>query len=642
LCQWCPLTQDTQVAPSEVQVLFIAGTGRSGSTILANILGQIEGCISVGEMRYFWARGLVGDWYCGCGERFSTCGMWQKVVAEAFEGPDRADPADTARRLWRATRVRTLPRMAMTAFGRSPEMTDDLAARIRRLYQTVASVSGCGTVIDSSKLPTYGRLIERTGLDVRVLHLVRDPRAAAYSWLRRRKPRADATPTDTMEVMSGAKSALLWDLWNGMATVFWGRSDRYLRVRYEDFAREPQATVAAIARFAGLDGNVLPFVAHDAVDLQRSHTVSGNPNRLASGRIAISADDEWSERMPIGERMLVTLGTLPLLVRFGYPVVPARPSSRPLAGARPTVQELPAARRFLHRIRRHWQWARADGVRRLLEEDDLRPVVRARRAAARRRWLATNAGGPAMPVFIVGVQRSGTNMVVAGLAACPAVDVCNENDRRAFERFELRDDATIRRLVDTSVFGWLVMKPLCDSHRVDHLLDDLGTARPGRALWVYRGVDDRVRSAVAKFGSANLDVLQDFAAGRGTNRWQVQRLSPASLELLAALELGSLSPESGAALLWYVRNSLYFELGLCDRADVSLVSYEHLLVDPEGSMRRLCDFLDLPFSPGLLAHIRGGPHAAKAPLPLDPLIRDHCDELAERLNLSAALPLAKR
>jgi len=35
------------------KVLYIAGWGRSGSTILDNVLGQLDGCFSTGELNYF-------------------------------------------------------------------------------------------------------------------------------------------------------------------------------------------------------------------------------------------------------------------------------------------------------------------------------------------------------------------------------------------------------------------------------------------------------------------------------------------------------------------------------------------------------------------------------------------------------------
>lgn len=39
-----------------VKVLYVIGWGRSGSTILDNVLGQLDGCFSTGELHYFWER----------------------------------------------------------------------------------------------------------------------------------------------------------------------------------------------------------------------------------------------------------------------------------------------------------------------------------------------------------------------------------------------------------------------------------------------------------------------------------------------------------------------------------------------------------------------------------------------------------
>jgi hypothetical protein len=63
-----------------VKVLYIAGSGRSGSTILDNTLGQIDGFFSVGELRYIWERGLIEDRLCGCGERVHQCPFWAAAL----------------------------------------------------------------------------------------------------------------------------------------------------------------------------------------------------------------------------------------------------------------------------------------------------------------------------------------------------------------------------------------------------------------------------------------------------------------------------------------------------------------------------------------------------------------------------------
>lgn len=288
------------------------------------------------------------------------------------------------------------------------------------------------------------------------------------------------------------------------------------------------------------------------------------------------------------------------------------------------------------RIKRHAGWARTQGIRRLVEEDQLDPLQRVPIAAGKALWRLRHDASPnATPVFLVGLQRSGTNMLVRGLERSPRFEVHNENDRRAFDRFFLRPSPAIRSIVTRSHHDFVLFKPLCDSHRITHLLDDLGTPTRGKAIWAYRGVDGRARSAVAKFGDTNLRILARIARGEGDRLWQAQSLSDASRDLIGSLDYERMTPESAAALFWFVRNSLYFELGLDRRDDVHLVSYDAMLATPAPTMRSLCSFLGFPFEDRLIGHIRA--HAPKAvPLAIDPAVRAACDGLQARLDEAAA------
>jgi hypothetical protein len=241
-----------------------------------------------------------------------------------------------------------------------------------------------------------------------------------------------------------------------------------------------------------------------------------------------------------------------------------------------------------------------------------------------------------MPVWLVGVQRSGTNMVVRGLEESPEVEVHNENDRSAFDRFRLRPDAVVREIILASRHRYVLFKPLCDSHRVDELLA-LDTPTAGRAIWAYRGVDGRVRSALAKFGDANLRVLTEIAAGRGGDMWQAQRLSAKSLELIRSFDWTATSPGSAAALFWYVRNSLFFDLGLNRRDDVLLSSYDAVVAAPEAGTKAVASFLGLEWDPSLADHIERRDDDRPPPLELDPRVRRLCDELEARLDTVAAV-----
>lgn len=286
-----------------------------------------------------------------------------------------------------------------------------------------------------------------------------------------------------------------------------------------------------------------------------------------------------------------------------------------------------------HRVARHVHWARTEGLHRLVEEDRLDPRDRLRTAAAKWSWRRRHGARPgsAVPVYVVGLQRSGTNMLMRGLNTAPEVEVRNENDRQLFHRFRMRSDEVLRETVTRSRHAFVLVKPLCDSHRVDELLDLPGLA-PGRAVWVFRDVDDRARSEVSKFGDSNLLALRRIADGTCGADWQAQRLSEPLREVISGFDCEHMTADSAAAMFWFARNSLYFDLGLDRREDVLLASYDELVADPEGSMRRLCEFISFPYRTEFSAHVERRTTHQRRPLAIDPEVRSLCEAMTTRLE----------
>jgi hypothetical protein len=621
-------------------VLYIAGTGRSGSTVLASILGEAEGVFAAGEVRYLWQRGLKEQRLCGCGLPVRECPVWSRVLAKAgyVDDPVRIDGALSM--LNQTGRIRNLPGILAGRLGHGldPAYRERYApdrAALGALYHAMAAVTGSRVIVDSSKLPAYANVLAATpSIDLRVVHLVRDPRGAAHSWASK-KELADGAARSQMEKIGPAKSALLWDVWNlAGGVLFRGGPDRYLRLRYEDFVADPPGSARRILAMVGLQDAVLPFVSGHEARTSANHSVAGNPDRLRHGQVTLRADDRWRTAMTSRDRRLVSTLTSPLLLRYGYPLRPTKP---PSATGETIFDRAPAGEgatsRAARRVRRHLRWGRTEGFARLVEEDELNPVTRARVAAAKWRWRRSNgrAAGLATPVYLVGLQRSGTNMLARGLDIAPEFEVHNENDRAVFDHFQLREDAVVRRVVWASTHRYVLFKPLCDSHRVDHLLDSLGTASPGRAIWAYRNVDGRVRSAVSKFGRNNLLLLRDIAAGRGASMWQAQRLSEATLAQVCSFDYSTMTPDTAAALFWWMRNGLYFEIGLDRRQDVLLASYEDMLTDPVAAMLAVCRFLDFPYRPELIDHVAPRSAGGARRLDIDPRVRSLCADLQGRL-----------
>jgi hypothetical protein len=301
---------------SPQRVLYVAGTGRSGSTLLARILDRADGVFAAGELRYMWQRGLLEDRLCGCGQPFSACEFWGEVLGRAFGGRDGVDAHEVMAAQRTLTRLRHVPRLLA---GRQPSAPDTYLGQLSRLYRAVGEVSGCELVVDSSKLPSYGYVLGAApDLDVRIVHLVRDPRGTAYSWTR---GKAQTDRDGAMQRMSVLKSSSLWLAWNATAPRLFRDPARYYVVRYEDLVAVPREVVDDILSFAGHTGDGAPFVGERTVSLARSHTVAGNPNRLEAGPVELRADQTWTRALGRPQRALVTAVTTPLLGRFDYPLV---------------------------------------------------------------------------------------------------------------------------------------------------------------------------------------------------------------------------------------------------------------------------------------------------------------------------------
>ena len=292
-----------------VRVLYVCGWVYSGSTLLANILGELEGFVSVGEVRHIWRRGFLEDRVCGCGAVFSECPFWQAVVSEAFGGVPGFDATRAAEIDDRLVWNRRFPNLLLArhGVGRAGYELREHARNIALLYRAIRSVSGCEVVVDTSKSPLYALVLDSVpDVDLCVAHLVRDARGAHCSRRRRTNPIGPLT------------GLLLYDVWHTVAELWLRRPGPYAHVRYEDFVRDPIRDVRRLARLAGVDGERLPFLDERRVTLRRNHNLAGNPNRFESGTIELRLDDSWRRDLDAWERTLAVALTWPLLLRHGY------------------------------------------------------------------------------------------------------------------------------------------------------------------------------------------------------------------------------------------------------------------------------------------------------------------------------------
>lgn len=307
---------------AKIKVLSIVGPGRSGTTVLAGILGSVEGVVDVGELRWLWRRGLLERRTCGCGLPVDECPLWSAVVTKVVPGhsgttADFAAEVAAAQHLLTSRRHR-LRVIRSAATGAHWPPLEPIRTVTAQLVQAVAEVTGARVVVDSSKRAQDAAVLTGLpGIDHYVLHMVRDPRAVAFSWGKQDKTIRVAGGTRAMGSRGLLSSVSRW-LENGLGAEALRPhlpSARWMSLRYEDFAAHPRASISRILAFLGEEG-ASPFVDHDSVVLDTNHTVAGNPNRFRVGQVRIRLDDEWRRSMPRSRQLVVQTLTWPMRLRF--------------------------------------------------------------------------------------------------------------------------------------------------------------------------------------------------------------------------------------------------------------------------------------------------------------------------------------
>lgn len=311
------------ITHDKVKVLYIGGEGRSGSTLLERLLGQIDGFCSIGELTHIWNRSFTENQLCGCGKPFNECEFWKAVVKEAFGGLENIDVEKikvlmhSLGRPWHIPSLIYSPKRA-----NSRDRIEEYSQIMSKLYRAVQKISGCQFVLDSSKTPQHGFLLKNIlDIELYTVHLVRDSRAVAFSWLRKKLKPEIHWKQEYMPRYGLTKTSIEWTVRNGLLQAFKRPNPaHYMFIRYEDLVSTPRELLLKIlAQFGGhISLNPDFFINDHVVNLNTNHTVAGNPLRFKQGTLEILHDTEWQMKMSEWQKGIVTALTWPLLLKYGY------------------------------------------------------------------------------------------------------------------------------------------------------------------------------------------------------------------------------------------------------------------------------------------------------------------------------------
>ncbi|MDF1644249.1 MAG: hypothetical protein P1U80_08695 [Pseudomonadales bacterium] len=298
-------------------LMYITGSGRSGSTLLDMLLSTNPNIAALGEVhRFSMNLGRTRMPYrCTCGSVLTECDFWNPVISKiTAEGID----PKTLKTTWSVNEnigeneddtniVELIPpksifsaqvnvfnillglglKWPVSAF--SPLIKNfkegiALSENSWFLYRKVCEVNHREVVVDGSKSP--GRLnallaYNPYNIPVKVIYLCRDGRAVTHARMKRQG--LSMHHAANIWIREHRKIFVVLNKYKGLP----------LNVKYEDLCSDTQIVLERIYEYAGISGvEGMPVSFRGS-----SHSLGGNPMRMRTSEENIVLNDSWKTEL---------------------------------------------------------------------------------------------------------------------------------------------------------------------------------------------------------------------------------------------------------------------------------------------------------------------------------------------------------
>lgn len=313
-----------------MEITYIASDKRAGSTMLDYLLGNADDANGVGELCYIQSHvlqdgyGQRWDWKCSCGEHLQDCSFWKPVLGlyqERGGDPEKDDALCSGDGMTKFQRILILTALILRSkFYRGWVVRKVFLDRTSLLHgcnhanylQCVSDVHG-RHVVDSSKTARQlSNLIEALsdgkGDRIRVIHMIRDSRAAAWSKVKHQ---------------GGSKSLSLylrvimsWVSANAsirLVLEHYATAIDSLSLQYEDLCEDLSGGLTRLSQFTGLSIDA----SSGSLNKESKHNIGGSPSRLDLSRNCVALDVRWLEHYRMGHRIIYYCLVWPFLGLLG-------------------------------------------------------------------------------------------------------------------------------------------------------------------------------------------------------------------------------------------------------------------------------------------------------------------------------------
>lgn len=288
------------------KIIYLLGTGRSGSTALATVLNNHKTICSVGELNHFYSF-IKNDARCACGSPIGSCDYWGQVLRKFPDSliDDSLEKEILCRKMEYHSSIHQ--HLAGRLNGKDFHVYKQIQKELFNALKTDQSEY----ILDSAKyIGRYLALRRIFDNNLKGIYLVRDLRGIIWSF--KKKVQTQSSPLRTTLYY------LFINLW-GQLLVFLLPKNQILKIRYEDIIDHPQKTFHRIGEYLNLDLSDIVKKIENKEAFQMPHIIGGNRLKKADS-ITLKKDTEWSEKMFVLQKIGYYLLALPLMLINRYRV----------------------------------------------------------------------------------------------------------------------------------------------------------------------------------------------------------------------------------------------------------------------------------------------------------------------------------
>lgn len=217
------------------KIIFIAGNGRSGSTLLDILLGSSANAFGGGELTNI-SRDTIFDEFCSCQSKIGNCELWTTVYKTWLENSNITLEKYKFLK-YKFERNKSTLRVLVNYIFPTKDFKNYRESTYQ-LFSAIHKVTGKNIIIDSSKSPQR-ILILKKYQNLTVFHLCRNARGVLNSAKKVARKDVKAGIEENQYARRTSKTLIEWVFVNFITELFCIRVNSK-KIKFKEFTSSPE------------------------------------------------------------------------------------------------------------------------------------------------------------------------------------------------------------------------------------------------------------------------------------------------------------------------------------------------------------------------------------------------------------------